>query len=102
MTLGIARKNKTASSLAAGTPHAVPVSTIALTGIEPSSDSNSRRDRPNIISRGRRQLAAGPECSGREFESLLGYAIPLFPTLAYNPQRFGTPGLNGLRTLREL
>jgi hypothetical protein len=47
-------------------------------------------------------MSSGVQCSGREFESLLRYAIPLFPTLAYNLQRFGTPGLNGLRTPREL
>jgi hypothetical protein len=31
----------------ADTPHAVPVSTIAPTGIKPGSDSNSRTDQAN-------------------------------------------------------
>jgi hypothetical protein len=51
------KKNKSAGSTAARTPHALPVSTIAPTGIEPGSDSNSRRDRPNIIfARSREEL----------------------------------------------
>jgi len=45
MTRAIACKNKTEGSTAASTRHAVLVSTIAPTGIEPGSDSKSRRDR---------------------------------------------------------
>ena len=59
MTRAIACKNKTGGSTAASTRHAVLVSTIAPTGIEPGSDSKSRRNRPHIISRGRGRVLSG-------------------------------------------
>jgi hypothetical protein len=59
MTRAIGGKNKTGGSTAASTRHAVLVSTIAPTGIEPGSGSKSRRDRPHIISRGRGRVLSG-------------------------------------------
>ena len=52
LTRGTSSQNKSASSPAASATHAVSVPTKPPTGIEPASDSKSRRDRPNVVSRG--------------------------------------------------
>jgi hypothetical protein len=52
LTRGSSSQNKNASSPAASATHAVSVPTKPPTGIEPASESKSRRDRPNVVSRG--------------------------------------------------